>query len=69
MFIGYYKGVKTSMEFYSEKRKDLNFPTQVVFDGERFLLNKTIQVGSKSQYEKIVETAKGYGIKYDIKID
>ena len=69
MFIGYYKSVGSSKEFYSEKRKDLNFPMQVEYDGERYLLNKTIQISSKSHENNIINTAKKYGINYDIRID
>jgi hypothetical protein len=47
MFIGYYKSVASSKEFYSSKRSDLNFPIQVEYEGDRYLLNKTIQVSSE----------------------
>lgn len=69
MFIGYYKSVGSSKEFYSEKRKDLNFPIQVEYKGDRYLLNKTIQISSKSHEKNIIDTAKKYGIEYDIRID
>lgn len=69
MFIGYYKGVQSSKEFYSEKKDNLNFPTQVVLDGERCLLVKTIQISSKNQYKMLVDSAKKYNIKYDVKLD
>lgn len=69
MFIGYYKGVQSSREFYSEERNDLNFPTQVSLDGERYLLNKTIQISSKSQYNRLISSASGFGIKTKVKID
>lgn len=68
MFIGYYKGVSSSKEFYSEKIKDLNFPMQIEYKGERYLLNKTIQVTPKIE-QNIKDTAKKYGIEYDIRID
>ena len=69
MFIGYYKSVGSSKEFYSSKRNDLNFPIQVEYEGDRYLLNKTIQVSSESQEKNIINTAKKYGLKYDIRID
>jgi hypothetical protein len=69
MFIGYYKSVTSSKEFYSEKRKDLNFPIQVEYKGDRYLLSKTIQVSSNSHENNIINTAKKYGIEYDIRID
>lgn len=69
MFIGHYKGVQSSKEFYSEKQDNLNFPTQVVLDGERYLLVKTIQISSKNQYKTLVDSAKKFSIKYDVKLD
>ncbi len=69
MFIGYYKSVGSSREFYSEKRKDLNFPVQVEYNGDRYLLNKTIQISGKTHEKNIIDTAKKYGIDYDIRID
>lgn len=68
MFIGYYKSVNSSKEFYSEKREDLNFPMQIEYKGDRYLLGKTIQVTPKIQ-KNIIDTAKKYGIEYDIRID
>jgi hypothetical protein len=69
LFIGHYKGVNSSIEFYSEQRKDLNFPTQVLYKKERYLLNKTIQISSDSQGKNIVSMAKKMNIEYDVKID
>ena len=68
MFIGYYKAVDSTKEFYSEKRKDLDFPTQVEYQGLRYLLNKTIQI-SPSLEKNIVATAKKFNIQYNVKID
>lgn len=68
MFIGYYKAVNSSSEFYSEVKDDLNFPTQVEYKGTRYLLNKTIQTSS-SLHKKIIETAKRFDIDYNVKID
>lgn len=68
MFIGYYKSVNSAKEFYSSKKEDLNFPMQVEYNGDRYLLVKTIQVTPKSEL-KVIETAKRYGIDYDVKID
>lgn len=67
MFIGYYKAVDSSGEFYSEKRKDLNFPTQVEYNGIRFLLNKTIQISPTTE-KNIIATAKRFDIEYNVKI-
>jgi len=69
MFIGHYKSVKTSTEFYSEERNALNFPTQVIYKNERFLLNRTIQISSPTQRQKVFDNAKDYNIEYDVKID
>lgn len=68
MFIGYYKSVSSSKEFYSKKREDLNFPMQVEYKGDRYLLNKTIQVSLTSE-KNVQETAKKFGIEYDVRID
>jgi hypothetical protein len=69
MFIGYYKSVSTSREFYSSKREDLNFPIQVEYNGDRYLLTRTIQVSSKSQEKNIKTAAENYGIEYDVRIE
>lgn len=68
MFLGYYKAVDSSNEFYSEKRKDLNFPTQVEYKGIRYLLNKTIQVSPGTE-KNIIATAKKFNIDHNVKID
>ena len=68
MFIGYYKSVSSSREFYSKKREDLNFPMQVEYKGDRYLLNKTIQVSSRNE-KKLQEAAEKFGIEYDVRID
>jgi len=69
MFIGYYKSVNTSKEFYSQTKEDLNFPIQVEYQGDRYLLSKTIQVSSRTQENNIKKTAKSYGIQYDVRIE
>lgn len=69
MFIGYYKSVVSSNEFYSEKRDSLDFPMQVELDSERYLLLKSIQISSLSQEKNIINTAKKYGIQYDVRIE
>jgi len=68
MFIGYYKSVSSSKEFYSKKREDLNFPMQVEYKGDRYLLNKTIQVSSRNE-KNLQQTAEKFGIEYDVRID
>lgn len=69
MFIGYYKNIDLSKEFYSIKSESLNFPMQVVYKGDRYLLGKTIQIASKSHENNIKKTAERYGIEYDVRID
>lgn len=69
MFIGYYKSVVSSNEFYSKKRDSLDFPMQVELDSERYLLVKSIQISSLSQEKNIINTAKKYGIQYDVRIE
>lgn len=68
MFIGYYKSVNSSKEFYSKKRSNLDFPIQVEYNSDRYLLNKTIQVFSDSQEKNLIDSAKRYGILYDVEI-
>ena len=68
MFIGYYKSVNSSKEFYSESKEDLIFPMQIEYKGERYLLSKTIQVTPTTE-KKIKQTAEKHGIDYDIRID
>jgi hypothetical protein len=67
MFIGYYKSVNSSEEFYSEKKDDLNFPTQIEYKGIRYLLNKTIQISSSTE-KHVIETAKRLGVDFNVKI-
>lgn len=68
MFIAHYKSVNTSEEFYSTEKKDLNFPTQVEYKGNNYLLTKTIQISS-SHMKNLVEYAKRFDIDYDVKVD
>lgn len=69
MFIGFYKSVNSKKEFYSTIREELNFPTQVEYKKERFLLSKTIQVSSLNHLKRIQESAKNYDIEFDVKLD
>jgi hypothetical protein len=68
MFIGHYRSVVSASEFYSSRKDELNFPTQVVYKNERYLLSKTIHIGSSKQYNRIIERAKNYSIDYDVDI-
>lgn len=68
MYIGFYKSVESNSEFYSHVREDLNFPTQVEYKKEKYLLNKTIQVSSESQIKNVFSTAKNYNIDYNVQV-
>lgn len=68
MFIGHYKSVSKTEEFYSEKRDDLQFPTQVEYNGSRFLLVRTVQLSTKATEKRFYESVKENSIPYDVKI-
>jgi hypothetical protein len=68
MFIGHYKSVNTSEEFYSTEKEDLNFPTQVEYKSNKYLLTKTIQISS-SLKRNLIDAAKRFSIDYDVKVD
>lgn len=69
MYVGVYKSVNSGIEFYSKVRDSLNFPTQVEYRKERYLLNKTIQVASESQLKNVFSAAKNFGINFNVEID
>lgn len=69
MFIGHYKAVNSPKEFYSEKRKTLDFPMQVELLGERYLLNATIQIANSKQEKGLKETATKNSVKTDVKVN
>jgi hypothetical protein len=69
MFIGHYKNVNSPSEFFSAQRSDLDFPTQVVYNNERYLIHRTIQIASKSQYKRIILDADSKGIIHDVEVD
>ena len=68
MFIGHYKSVNSPKEFYSEKRKTLDFPMQVELLGERYLLNSTIQIATSKQENGLLEAAKKNDVKTNVKV-
>ena len=68
MYIAHYKSVLTSEEFYSKKRESLDFPTQVEYAGQRYLLKSTHMVSSPSMEKNLISTAEKYGIKVNIEI-
>lgn len=68
MFVGHYKCVSSPKEFYSEKRKTLDFPMQVELNGERYLLNASIQISNSKQYRGLKQVAEKNNAKYDVKL-
>jgi hypothetical protein len=69
MYIGHYKAVNSSREFYSTVRKDLDFPIQAKYKGERYLLFSTYIASTPSQKNNITSRAKELNIPNDISVD
>lgn len=68
MYVGHYKSVVSSKEFYSSMRDSLDFPAQVEVESERYLLNTTYAVPSKSMLDNIYKRADDLGIPKDIPV-
>lgn len=68
MFIAHYKSVASPEEFYSSERETLDFPTQVEYEGKRYLLNNTYQVSTKSQKQRLATYAEENQIDFGIDI-
>ena len=69
MYIGHYKSVNSSEEFYSSIRENLDFPTQAEYKKCRYLLQVTYSVPSNSMEKRIIARAKELGIPTNIKVD
>jgi len=69
MYIGHYKSVNSSEEFYSSIRENLDFPTQAEYKKSRYLLQVTYSVPSNSMEKRIIARAKELGIPTNIKVD
>lgn len=69
MYIGHYKSVNSSEEFYSLVRENLDFPIQAEYNKCRYLLQVTYSVPSKSLEKTIIARAKELGIPTNIKVD
>lgn len=69
MYIGHYKSVNSSTEFFSSVRDDLSFPMQVSLDGSRYLLINTYVASTESQKKNIESRADQLGIRKNIKVD
>ena len=63
------KKKNTGSTLKRKKRKTLNFPTQVEYMGERYLLVTTHFASSKKQEDNIKERAIELGIPYNIELD
>jgi hypothetical protein len=68
MYIGHYKAVNSANEFFSQKRKDLNFPTQIEYKGERYSLHATHIASTKLQENNIKNRSKELGIPFGVKL-
>jgi hypothetical protein len=69
VYVAHYKSVHSANEFYSSKRKSLDFPTQVEHKGSRYFLHTTHIVATKSQESNIKIRAKELGIPFGVKLD
>jgi hypothetical protein len=68
MYIGHYKSVSSANEFFSTKRKELDFPTQIEYKGERYSLHTTYISTTKNQELNIKNRAKSLNIPFGIKL-
>ncbi len=68
MYIANYKSVNSTNEFFSTKREKLDFPTQIEYKGERYSLNLTYIVSTKSQENSITDRAKEFNIPFNVKL-
>jgi hypothetical protein len=69
MYVGHYKSVSQGKEFFSKKRNTLDFPTQVEFNQQRYLLFTTYAVPSNSIYKRLIDRANELNIDSDVEID
>jgi hypothetical protein len=68
MYIGHYKAVASANEFFSQPRKELNFPTQIEYKKQRYSLFATHMVSTDSQLKNLKKRAQELNIKFDVKI-
>lgn len=68
MYIGHYKAVSSASEFFSEPRKELDFPTQISYKKERYSLFATHIVSTESQINNLKKRAQELSIKCNVKI-
>lgn len=69
MFIAHYKAVDKAKEFYSNRRNKLDFPTQVEYKNDKYLLASTYIVSSDGQEKMIKDMAIKLNIDYNVKLD
>jgi len=69
MFIAHYKAVDKAKEFYSNRRNKLDFPTQVEYKNDKYLLASTYIISSDGQEKMIKDMATKSNIDYNVKLD
>jgi len=69
MFIAHYKAVNKAKEFYSDRRNKLDFPTQVEYKKEKYLLSTTYIVSSDGQEKMIKDMAIKLNVDHSVKLD
>lgn len=69
MFIAHYKAVDKAKEFYSNRRSKLDFPTQVEYKNDKYLLSSTYIVSSDGLEKMIKEMAIKSNIDYNVELD
>ena len=69
MYIGHYKAVNSSREFYSEIRDGLDFPMQTQYEGERYLLQSTYTIPSSAVHDRLIRRAEELGIPKNVSVD
>lgn len=69
MFIAHYKAVDKAKEFYSNRRSKLDFPTQVEYKNDKYLLLSTYIISSDGQEKMIKDMATKSNIDYNVELD
>ncbi len=69
MFRAHYKAVDKAKEFYSNRRSKLDFPTQVEYKNDKYLLLSTYIISSDGQEKMIKDMATKSNIDYNVELD
>lgn len=69
MYIAHYKSVVSKKEFFSKPKNFLDFSTQVTHNKERYMLFATHVAATPNQQENMRDTAKKWGIEFDVEVD